>query len=137
MMIRPVVSFPVLLCALSLGLALAARHRLIEPAHLTAYCDAGAADFLCTVRGWTIQSFVHQRIGWAALGLAVVAAVAGSRALALTTAAAALIAGSAALALYSAELGAPAALLAALVFARPAPVLSQASASSIAQKPSA
>ena len=148
---------PALACATALALALAARHWLVEPAHLTAHCDGGAPEFWCAVRFWVIQSFVHQRIGWWALALAVFALVVPNRGAALAAAALALFAGSGALVLYTAELGAPAALLAALVFvptAQPSGSLSghparhpaghppghhesAASSASVAQKPSA
>ena len=141
--------FPALTGAAALALALAARHWLIEPAHLTAHCDGGARDFWCAVRFWVIQTFVHQRIGWCALGLAAFASVVPSRGAALATAALALFAGSGALVLYTAELGAPAALIAALVFVPPGRPLghppdhppdqqeSAASSPSVAQKPTA
>ena len=128
---------PVLACAAALALALAARHWLIEPAHLTAHCDGGARDFWCAVWFWVIQSFVHQRIGWWALGLAAFASIVPSRGAALATAALALFAGCGALVLYTAELGAPAALLAALVFVPPGHQESAASSASMAQKPTA
>ena len=140
--------FPALACAAALALALAARHWLIEPAHLTAQCDGGARDFWCAVRFWVIQTFVHQRIGWSALGLAAFASVVPSRGAALATAALALFAGSGALVLYTAELGAPAALIAVLVFVPPGHPRrhppdhpdqqeSVASSPSVAQKPTA
>ena len=128
---------PALAGAAAIALALAARHWLIEPAHLTAHCDGGARDFWCAVRYWVIQSFVHQRIGWWALGLAAFASIVPSRGAALATAALALFAGSGALVLYTAELGAPAALLAALVFVPPGHQESAASSASMAQKPTA
>ena len=136
---------PALACAAALLLALAARHWLIEPAHLTAQCDGGARDFWCAIRFWVIQTFVHQRIGWSALALAVFASVVPSRGASLATAALALFAGSGALVLYTAELGAPAALIAVLVFVPPGHPPSHppghqesaASSPSVAQKPSA
>ena len=140
---------PALACATALALALAARHWLVEPAHLTAHCDGGAPEFWCAVRFWVIQTFVHQRIGWWALGLAVFALVVPSRGAALAAAALALFAGTGALVLYTAELGAPAALIAALVFVPPGHLGDQppdhpsghhesaASSPSVAQKPSA
>ena len=103
-----------LICATALALAAAARHGLIEPADVTARCDGGAKDGWCSVRAWIIQAFVNQRIGWAALTLAVIATVTGWR----SVAGAALFVACAGLILYTTELCAPAALLAALVFAR-------------------
>jgi hypothetical protein len=104
----------VLICMASLGLATLARHRLIEPADITAYCDGGAGGTLCVLRAWTIQTFVHQRIGWFALALAVLATLTAWR----SVAALALFAACAGMVLYTTELCAPAALLAMLVFVR-------------------
>ncbi len=107
----------VLTAVTALAVAAAVRYGLIEPADVTARCDGGAIDSLCQVRAWTIQSFVHQRIGWAALGLALVATVTGWR----SVAAIALFAACSGLILYTTELCAPAALLALLVFIRKTP----------------
>lgn len=104
-------------CATALTLAAAARHGLVEPADITARCDGGAQDAWCTVRAWTIQAFVNQRLGWAALVLAVIATWTARR----SVAAAALFVACAGLILYTTELCAPAALLALLVFVRSAP----------------
>lgn len=104
----------VVICAASLGLAALARHRLIEPADMTAYCDGGAGGTVCMLRAWIIQAFVHQRIGWFALALAVLATITAWRSLA----AVALFSGGAGMVLYTTELCAPAALLAMLVFVR-------------------
>ncbi len=103
--------------ASAFALAAAARHGLVEPADITAHCDGGAQDAWCTVRAWTIQAFVKQRIGWAALVLALVATCTARR----SVAAAALFVACAGLILYTTELCAPAALLALLVFVRSAP----------------
>jgi hypothetical protein len=102
------------ICVVSLGLAALARHRLIEPADMTAYCDAGAGSALCVLRAWIIQAFVHQRIGWFALALAAIATVTAWRSIA----ALALCAACAGMVLYTTELCAPACLLALLVFVR-------------------
>ena len=117
------------ICAIALTLAAAARHGLVEPADLTARCDAGAQEMWCTVRAWTIQAFVNQRIGWAALALALMATVTGWR----TVAAAALFVACAGMILYTTELCAPAALLAALVFVREGQPPAAASINSNAQ----
>lgn len=65
---------------LSLGsgllLAYGLRHGLVEPAALTHRCEALEASWVCVVRGWTVAAFVHQRLAWVALGLAVLALVA-------------------------------------------------------------
>ena len=108
------VAHPVLICMAALGLAALARHRLIEPADMTAYCDSGAGGTLCIWRAWIIQAFVHQRIGWFALALAVLATMTAWRSLA----ALALLSAGAGMVLYTTELCAPAALLAMLVFVR-------------------
>ena len=102
------------ICILALALAAAARHWLIEPADMSARCDAGGADLWCVVRAWIIQSFVQQRIGWFALVAACVATVTAWR----SVAAVALCAACAGLLLYTTALCAPAALLALLVLVR-------------------
>lgn len=123
----------VLICTIALALAAAARHWLIEPAQVSARCDAGAADLWCVIRAWTIQSFVHQRIGWFALGAACVATVTAWRSMAGL----ALFAACAGLVLYTAALCAPAALLALLVLVREGQPAGAASTSSKPQNASA
>ena len=98
----------------ALALAAAARYGLVEPADMTARCDGGAQEVWCSVRAWTIQVFVNQRIGWAALALATIATLTGWRSVAGT----ALFTACISLILYTTELGAPAALMALLVFVR-------------------
>ena len=101
----------------ALVLASLARHRLVEPAELTARCDAAPWEGIaCTIRTVTIQAFAAQRLGTLALAAAALATLTRWRALAI----AALAAGSAGLVLYSTLLAAPAVLLAALVLVRPA-----------------
>jgi hypothetical protein len=100
-------------CGLSLMAAAFVRHTWIEAMDVAAPCDAGAGDMVCLLRAWIIQAFVHQRLGWAALGLAALAFVFKSS----WAAGAALFLACSGLVLYSTELSAPAALLAALVFA--------------------
>jgi hypothetical protein len=102
-----------LLCGLSLLLAAYVRFNWIESSTVAAPCDAGASSMVCTLRAWIIQAFVHQRLGWAALALAALAYAVASPWLA----GAALFLGASGLVLYSTQLCAPAALLAALVFA--------------------
>ena len=104
----------VVICLTAFTLAAAARYGLVEPAEMRATCDGGAQSSLCTLRSWIIQVFVHQRIGWFALALAVLAFVGGWR----SAAALALFAACTGLVLYTTEVSAPAALLAGLVFAR-------------------
>jgi hypothetical protein len=100
-------------CGLSLLAAAFVRYMWIEAVDVAAPCDAGAGRLVCTLRAWIIQAFVHQRLGWAALGLAVLAFALKSS----WTAGAALFLACSGLVLYCTELSAPAALLAALVFA--------------------
>jgi hypothetical protein len=101
-------------CGLSLLAAAFVRYEWIESSQVAAPCDSGITSVLCTVRSWIVQAFVHQRLGWAALGFAATAYtfkvtwVAGF----------ALFLACCGLVLYSTELSAPAALLAALVFAK-------------------
>jgi hypothetical protein len=101
-------------CGLSLLAAAYARYVWIEEPQLAAHCDAGTASVVCTLRAWIIQAFVHQRIGWAALGLAVCAYLMAWPWMASI----ALFLACAGLVLYSTEISAPAALLAGLVFAQ-------------------
>ncbi len=111
------VLLPLSLVLSALALAGLARYWLVEPAGLTAVCDAtpweGAA---CTLRSLTVQMFTAQRLGASALACALLALAMRSRGAALL----ALAAGSAGLVLYSTLLAAPAALLAALALVRPA-----------------
>ena len=112
------------ICVAAFALAAAARYGLVEPAEMRATCDGGAQSSVCLLRAWIIQAFVHQRIGWFALTAAGFAFVSGWR----SVAALALFAACAGLVLYTTELSAPAALLAVLVFARPANASGQPSA---------
>jgi hypothetical protein len=100
-------------CGLSLLAAAFVRYAWIEAVDVAAPCDAGAGGLICTLRAWIIQAFVHQRLGWAALGSAAFAFVLQSS----WAASAALFLACSGLVLYSTELSAPAALLAALIFA--------------------
>jgi hypothetical protein len=100
-------------CGLSLVAAAFVRYTWIEAVDVAARCDAGVGGFVCTLRAWIIQAFVHQRLGWAALGAAALAFAFTSPWLAGM----ALFLACSGLVLYSTELSAPAALLAALVFA--------------------
>lgn len=108
---------PLALAGVSLLLASLARHRLVEPADLTAACDAAPwADLACGMRTVVIQTFAAQRLAIFALACALLATLLRTRTLALL----ALATGCAALVLYSVWLAAPAVLLAALVLVRPA-----------------
>lgn len=104
-----------LVAALSLSLALAARLALVEVPDLAAACEASPWHGTCALRSAIVQAFLGQRIGWFALA----AAVAGllTRRTAFSTLA--LFAACAGLVLYSAGPSAPAALLAALALLRP------------------
>lgn len=88
-----------------------ARYRLVEPAALTALCDALPWDSTtCILRSLTVQAFAGGRLGMFALALAVLALLTRWRAAGLV----ALAAAGAGLVLYSTRWAAPAALLAAL-----------------------
>lgn len=105
----------VALLVVVLAAASFARHGLVEPVELTHRCDADHWDgAACTVRTLVVQAFAAQRLGWTALACGLLATVLRWRVLAWV----ALGLGSAGLVLYSAALGAPAALLGALVLAR-------------------
>lgn len=105
------VSQALVVAGLALALASLARHRLVEPADLTALCDAAPWETLtCTLRSLTVQAFVEQRLGLAALGTALGALLTRWRWLALLSLALA----CAGLVLYCARWAAPATLIAAL-----------------------
>jgi hypothetical protein len=106
--------FLVLWCALTLALAALARYGLVEAGPVAAFCDAGGSGWRCTIRSVVIQAFILDRLGWAALVLATIAWGVGNSWLAAIS----LFLACAGLVLYSTQLCAPAALLAALVFAR-------------------
>ena len=100
----------------ALTLALAARHGLIEPAQLSAACDASPwQSGLCAARTLTIEAFIGHRLAGVALGCGALALLTRWRWAALTS----LAAGSAGLVLYSAGPCAPAVLLGALAWVRP------------------
>jgi hypothetical protein len=113
---------------LLLGWALASwlRHGLVEPALLTARCDAivwtqvigspwSSVDWVCGVRTLTVQAFVNHRLANVALVLAVLALWLRWRWLTL----AALFAGAAGLVLYSTDRAALALLLAGWAWVSP------------------
>lgn len=106
-----------LLAAVAVATAYALRHGLVEPQAWAARCEAvPSGEWRCVLRDATVQAFADQRLGGAALTLALLATLTRWRAMAWF----ALVAGCASLVLYTADLGAPAVLLAALVLARPA-----------------
>jgi hypothetical protein len=112
-----IAAVPVVAVAAALVLAILARHQLVEPADLTARCDAAPWEGIaCVLRTLTVQAFAAQRLGMLALAAAILATFTRWRAPAIAAAAA----GSAGLVLYSTLLSAPAVLLAALVLVRPA-----------------
>lgn len=99
----------------ALALAMWARHGWVEPADLTARCDAAPWDSaICAARSTVVQIFANQRLAWTAMALAAMATLWRSRGVALV----ALALGCAGLVLYSAGLSAPAVLMAALVLVR-------------------
>jgi hypothetical protein len=115
-LLRHPAALPLALVLGSLAAAQGLRHGLVEPATLTAACDASPwQDARCALRTLTLQAFVQQRLGFAALGLALLATWLRWRPAAL----AALVPAAAGLVLYSSNLAAPALLLAALVCVRP------------------
>jgi hypothetical protein len=106
---------PVAIVVLAGAAALAARHGLVEPAALTARCDAAPWDGIaCSLRSAVVQGFIEHRLALLA-ALTAAAAWAWRRAgLALT----ALALGVAGMVLYSASLAAPAALVGLLAWVR-------------------
>jgi membrane-bound ClpP family serine protease len=78
------------------------------------------------IRSWIIQAFVHQRLGWVALVLALLSLPTRSH----WIAAIALFIACAGLILYTTELCAPAALLALIVIVREGQTTAQANSMS-------
>ena len=114
---RPPWLTPLVVVLGALLLASLARYRLVEPAGLTALCDAMPWDSpSCILRSLTVQAFAAERLGMLALALAVLALLTRWRAVGLF----ALAAASAGLVLYSTRWAAPAALLAGLGLLRAA-----------------
>lgn len=108
---RPAWLAPCAVVSAALLLAGLARYRLVEPAALTALCDAIPWDSTtCILRSLTVQAFAGERLGMLALALAVLALLTRWRTVGLF----ALAAASAGLVLYSTRWAAPAVLLAAL-----------------------
>jgi hypothetical protein len=107
---------PLALTLVALVAASAARHGLVEPADVTARCDAAPwSDLACVLRMAVVQTFVEQRLGWLAVLAGGLATLLRWRWLAWLG----LVAGSAGLVLYCAGPAAVGALLSALVCARP------------------
>lgn len=64
------------IAAATLGVLLAwlARHGLVEPADLTARCDAARWDgAACVLRTLVVQSFIDQRIAWVSVAAGLLA----------------------------------------------------------------
>jgi hypothetical protein len=102
---------PVAVVVVAGAAALAARHGLVEPAVLTARCDAAPWDGIaCSLRSAVVQGFIEHRLALLAAVTATAAWVWRSAGLAL----AALALGVAGMVLYSASLAVPAALVALL-----------------------
>jgi hypothetical protein len=109
------------------ALALALRHGLVEPAELTARCDALVwdarvvswawlgQDGVCLARTLTVQAFIQHRLAGLAMALACLALLSRWRCLAGL----ALMAGAAAMVLYAADVGALALMLAAWAWLLP------------------
>jgi hypothetical protein len=107
---------PLGLALVALAMASAARHGLVEPADLTARCDAAPwSDWACGLRTALVQAFVEQRLGWAAVFAGALATLLRWRWLAWLG----LATGSAGLVLYCAGPAAVGALLSVLVCVRP------------------
>jgi hypothetical protein len=100
---------------LVMGLAMAARYGLIEPAEIAHSCDGGAGTWLCLVRRLVVLSFSHHVLGYAALTFGLLATLLRGRAMA----AAAAMLGIAGLVLYEFVPSAAAFLLGVLVLVRP------------------
>ncbi len=103
------------IAAVAVALASAARFGLVEPPAMAAACDPAPWEGACALRTLLVGAFHEARLGWAALALALLATVTRRR----DVAGLALAAGCAGAVLYSAGASVPAALLAALVYARP------------------
>lgn len=99
-----------------LVVVLGVRYGLLENGVLPRDCLVpGSPEIACAFKTALVQSFLHQRLGWAALLFGVLAFVTGGR----KAAWAGWLAGLAGLVLYSYEPAAVAAMLSLLVLARP------------------
>ena len=97
-----------------MGLAMAARYGLIEPAEVAHLCDSGAGPWWCGVRRLVILSFAHHALGHGALIVGLVATLLRRRLLALAAA----LLGAAGLVLYEFDFSAVGFLLGVLALAR-------------------
>ncbi len=102
-----------------LAVALGVRYGLLESGFLPADCGGSLAegvDGWCGVKWAVVQSFVHQRLGWASLAFGIAAFLLRRRELAWSG----WLTGVAGLVLYSFDMSAVGALLSLLVLARAA-----------------
>ncbi len=90
------------------------RFELIEPLARSAACAADPGTALCRVRAVVVMLFQGERVGWAALVIALAGSVSGWRWLTGTG----MVIGAASLMLYSVEPGAAAVLLASIALLR-------------------
>ena len=96
-------------------LVFALRYGIIEAGRLPAHCDgARARSLVCGAKWLLIESFQHQRLGWLALVLALVAFTFESR----RTALAAWLVALAGLVLYNYDHAGVAAMMSLLVWVR-------------------
>lgn len=104
-------AWPAVLAMLAAALL---RYYAIEPEHIAHACQPDPWSGLCAVRSALVQVFHDQRIGWAALLVAIAALLLRRRLLAVL----ALALAGAGLVLYSPEPSAAAAVASLLVLAR-------------------
>lgn len=90
------------------------RFELVEPLARSAGCAADPGTALCRLRAVVVMLFQGERVGWAALGIALAGSLLGWRWLAGVG----MVIGAASLMLYSVEPGAAAVLLASVCLLR-------------------
>ena len=98
----------------ALAVVLAARYAWVQPAAIGQLCDSGGGPWWCVPRQWLILSFATKAIGYAALGLGILALFSRHCGIAVIAA----CVGVAALILYNYELGAVGFTLSVLTLAR-------------------
>lgn len=84
MSLKPKHLWPVLLLLLIYAAAEVVRYRLIETSEIAFLCDPGNGPWWCAVRRAIVLSFTTKGIGWASLGLGVVALSTQRRVFAIT-----------------------------------------------------